>query len=177
MPVNFPTAIASLDHGQTYGQIIPDASAVAAGLMPAQQFASSQYAVSATSPLLDMTATGSAVSFIVPVKLAGFYFVASTATLVLLGTYAGTATASLVVSAGNDAGQSNVIAGSQLTITSSNLNTFAPFAPIPGVSSTGPTAGVMVDGGTEVTLKWAAVTGVTAGHFRVVMRGTWIPVA
>lgn len=129
-----------------------------------------------SSPLLDMTVPGNGVSFLVPLIKAGYYFVVSNMAIVFEGAFAGNATSNLILTCGNDAGFSNVIPASQGTITSGSVNTFAPFAPVVGISASGPVSNVLIDAATEIKLKWPVVVGVTALHVRMALTGKWVPV-
>lgn len=127
----------------------------------------------AVTPIVDMTATQSGISFTPKLQRAGYYFVLAGGAMVFTS-YAGTATSSAVWGVGNDATFINVVQAT--TMTSSNLNIFGPFFPI-DASNAGPgNPSTLVDAATEIKFKsTTAVTGVTAFTARYIVNGFWIP--
>jgi hypothetical protein len=173
MPLKFPMNGVSLDGGATWGQSVPDATPSAAGLMSAAQAGSLTNLVYAVTPTMDFTLSNSGVSFSVPLKQAGFYFVALGVSIFTY-TSVGTASGSLTVTAGNNGSHNNVIGSFSVVL--SIINALQSGVPIQlsALAFPGPNA-VNVDGATEIKVFTAPPAGITAMTGRVAVVGFWVP--
>jgi hypothetical protein len=108
----------------------------------------------------------------IPVRT-GFYFIAQSFSVVFL-TGTGTATGNMTVSAGNDAGETNILGPS--TISTAAVNNSIGLVPHNiSVAATTPTT-AHANGSAAGTVKITAPTGVTTLTGQIIATGRWIPV-
>lgn len=123
-----------------------------------------------STALLDLTATADNISMGVPQRT-GYIFVPRLLT-VLWHDGSGTATGSLVWSAGNNASHNNL---AQMTVTSTTINANIAVEPQPSFANGGGTSAIL-DGATVAVAKiTTGVTGVTSLHGYLSMLGFWVP--
>lgn len=131
--------------------------------------------VAAYTSIIDFTAVGAVYSFVVPVKLAGYYFSGQRYN-VLFTALTGTATVGLTFSIGNDASNLNIVAST--TLSTASLNTSAGIGAPIQLSNTAAIniSATLVDAGTEIKFKVitpVSTSGTCAG--RMVVFGTFVP--
>ena len=131
-----------------------------------QQGVAAQY----TTALLDLTATADNISLSIPQR-SGYIFCPRLLT-VLVHDGSGTATGSLIWSAGNNASHNNT---ASMTVSAATINATVPVAPQPAFANGGG-ASPLLDSATQIVAKIStAVTGVASLHGYLSISGFWVP--